>query len=69
MADYTMEEIKQIIRSIAISGASAGIPVKGLVQDFKKMEGFDLPYHRMGFNTPDDFLRSLPDAVMVRNEM
>lgn len=69
MADYTMEEIKQIIRSIAISGASTGISVQGLVQDFKKMEGFDLPFYRMGFGTADDFLRSLPDTVTVRNEM
>lgn len=65
MADYTMEEIKQIIRSIAISGTSAGLTVKGLIQDFKKIEGYDLPYRRMGFHSADDFLRSLPDAVTV----
>ncbi|XP_065078743.1 RING finger protein 17 isoform X2 [Ochlerotatus camptorhynchus] len=66
MANYTMEEIKQIIRSIAISGTSAGMSVKGLVQDFKKMEGYDLPYQRLGFRSADDFLRSLPDTVTVQ---
>lgn len=66
MADYTLEEIKQIIRSIAISGTCAGLSVKGLIQDFKKIEGYDLPYQRLGFHTADDFLRSLPDAVTVR---
>ncbi|XP_062545325.1 uncharacterized protein LOC134211930 isoform X1 [Armigeres subalbatus] len=65
MADYTMEEIKQIIRSIAISGSSYGLSVKMLADDFKKMEGFDLPYQRLGFRAPDEFLRSLNDTVTV----
>lgn len=67
MADYTMDEIKNIIRSIAISGGARGLSVKMLADDFKKIEGFDLPYHRLGFRSPDEFLRSLTDTVMVSN--
>lgn len=60
-----MEEIKQIIRSIAISGASNTLSVKDLARDFKKMEGFDLPFQRLGFRSVDQFLHSLTDTVKV----
>lgn len=60
-----MDEIKNIIRSIAISGGARGLSVKMLADDFKKIEGFDLPYHRLGFRSPDEFLRSLTDTVMI----
>ncbi|XP_058820205.1 tudor domain-containing protein 5-like isoform X2 [Topomyia yanbarensis] len=65
MEDCSMEEIKQLIRSIAISGASNGLTVRALANDFKKMEGFDLPYARMGFRSVDSFLQSLTDTVKV----
>ncbi|XP_062707520.1 uncharacterized protein LOC115263988 isoform X1 [Aedes albopictus] len=65
MADYSMEEIKNIVRSIAISGGARGLSVKMLVDDFKKIEGFELPYHRLGFRAADEFLRSLTDTVTI----
>nr|XP_019559462.2 tudor domain-containing protein 5-like isoform X2 [Aedes albopictus] len=65
MADYSMEEIKNIVRSIAISGGARGLSVKMLVDDFKKIEGFELPYNRLGFRAADEFLRSLTDTVTI----
>ncbi|XP_058445624.1 tudor domain-containing protein 5 [Malaya genurostris] len=65
MENISMQEIKQLIRSIAISGAANGLTVRALASDFKKMEGFDLPYARFGFPSVDSFLQSLTDTVMV----
>lgn len=62
---YTMEEIKCIVRSIAISGSSKGMTARDLARDFKNMEGYDLPYRRFGFPSVDQFLSSLKDTVRV----
>ncbi|XP_055542019.1 tudor domain-containing protein 5-like [Wyeomyia smithii] len=65
MDGSSMEEIKQLIRSLAISGATNGLTAKDLANDFKKMEGFDLPYQRLGFRSVDQFLHTLKDTVKV----
>ncbi|XP_055643324.1 tudor domain-containing protein 5-like [Toxorhynchites rutilus septentrionalis] len=66
MEEYTLEEIKQIIRSIAISGTSNYLSTQELARDFKKMEGFELPYRRLGFLSVDQFLHTLTDTVKVK---
>ncbi|XP_053692009.1 uncharacterized protein LOC128740491 [Sabethes cyaneus] len=65
MDGNSMAEIKQLIRSLAISGATNGLTAKDLASDFKKMEGFDLPYQRLGFRSVDQFLHSLTDTVTI----
>uniref|UniRef100_A0A1Q3EVP5 Tudor domain-containing protein 5 n=1 Tax=Culex tarsalis TaxID=7177 RepID=A0A1Q3EVP5_CULTA len=62
---FSMEEIKCIVRSIAISGSSKGLTARDLARDFKNMEGYDLPFRRLGFASVEQFLFSLKDTVRV----
>lgn len=62
---YTMEELKTIVRSIAISGSSQMLTARDLARDFKKIEGYDLPYQRFGFSSVEKFLATLTDTVRV----
>lgn len=59
-----MEEIKTIVRSIAISGNQT-LTARDLARDFKNIEGYELPYQRFGFGSVDKFLASLTDTVRV----
>ncbi|EDS30321.1 conserved hypothetical protein [Culex quinquefasciatus] len=61
----TMEEIKCIVRSLAISGSSKGLTARDLARDFKNMEGYELPFRRLGFSSVEQFLGSLKDTVRV----
>lgn len=65
MNEYSMDEIKKMIRSIAISRPGKVLTVKNLANDFKDMEGFEIPYKQMGFRSIDQFLHSLTDVVKV----
>ncbi|XP_055595223.1 tudor domain-containing protein 5-like isoform X2 [Uranotaenia lowii] len=65
METYSMDALKKIIRSIAISAPAHGLSVSELARDFKNIEGFDLPYKRMGFNSVDTFLLTMPDVVRL----
>lgn len=65
----TMEEIKCIVRSLAISGSSKGLTARDLARDFKNMEGYELPFRRLGFSSVEQFLGSLKDTVRVSGTM
>uniref|UniRef100_A0A182JWN2 HTH OST-type domain-containing protein n=1 Tax=Anopheles christyi TaxID=43041 RepID=A0A182JWN2_9DIPT len=60
-----MDEIKTIIRALAISNASNGITVAQLNKDFKNLEGYSIPYGQFGFYSLDVMLRTMTDALRV----
>lgn len=62
---YTMEEIKCVVRSIAISNSSKRLTASDLARDFKKLEGYELPYQQLGFRSVGQFLNSLKDIITV----
>lgn len=39
-----------------------------LCKDFREIEGRPMPFREIGFNSVEDFLRSIPDTVQVRIE-
>lgn len=60
-----MDELKTIIRALAISKAANGITVAQLSKDFKALEGYAIPYSKYGFQSLDGLLRTMTDAIQV----
>uniref|UniRef100_A0A182W7I2 HTH OST-type domain-containing protein n=1 Tax=Anopheles minimus TaxID=112268 RepID=A0A182W7I2_9DIPT len=60
-----MDELKTLIRALAISNAANGITVAQLNKDFKNLEGYAIPYSKFGFQSLDGMLRTMTDAVRV----
>ncbi|XP_035916106.1 tudor domain-containing protein 1-like [Anopheles stephensi] len=60
-----MDELKTIIRALAISNAANGITVAQLNKDFKNLEGYAIPYTKYGFQSLDGMLRTMTDAIQV----
>ncbi|XP_050079166.1 RING finger protein 17-like [Anopheles maculipalpis] len=61
-----MDELKTIIRALAISNAASGITVSQLDADFKALEGYAIPYASYGFQSLDGMLRTMTDAIQVK---
>uniref|UniRef100_A0A182W7I3 HTH OST-type domain-containing protein n=1 Tax=Anopheles minimus TaxID=112268 RepID=A0A182W7I3_9DIPT len=59
-----MDELKAIIRSLAISSAS-GMTLSQLDHDFKNLEGYSIPYQTHGFKSLHSMLKTLTDVVRV----
>lgn len=60
-----LSEMKVIIKSLVLSYPES-ITIQQLNRDYKETEGEDIPFHRVGFDTLEDFLHSLPDTIKVR---
>ncbi|XP_011202110.3 tudor domain-containing protein 5 [Bactrocera dorsalis] len=59
-----LQEVKAIIKSLVISCPKA-ITIDELNRDYRNIEGQRIPYHKLGFQTLESFLRSIPDTVNV----
>ncbi|XP_039956448.1 uncharacterized protein LOC120772104 [Bactrocera tryoni] len=59
-----LQEVKAIIKSLVISCPNA-ITIDELNLDYRNIEGQRIPYHKLGFQTLESFLRSIPDTVNV----
>uniref|UniRef100_A0A182MA40 HTH OST-type domain-containing protein n=1 Tax=Anopheles culicifacies TaxID=139723 RepID=A0A182MA40_9DIPT len=59
-----MDELKAMIRSLAISSAS-GMSLAELDHDFKSLEGHSIPYKDHGFKSLYAMLQTLSDVVRV----
>lgn len=59
-----IEEIKMLIRGLLIS-VKTQMTVEDLRKDFKRTEGRDIPFRKLGFNNIIEFLRSIPDTVLI----
>ncbi|XP_035916105.1 putative uncharacterized protein DDB_G0286901 [Anopheles stephensi] len=60
-----MDELKPIIRSLAISSAG-GLTLQQLERDFKCLEGYSIPYQRLGFKSLASLLQTLTDVVRLK---
>uniref|UniRef100_A0A1B0GC26 HTH OST-type domain-containing protein n=1 Tax=Glossina morsitans morsitans TaxID=37546 RepID=A0A1B0GC26_GLOMM len=59
-----LSEMKVIIKSLVLSYPES-ITIQQLNRDYKETEGEDIPFHRVGFDTLEDFLHSLPDTIKI----
>ena len=57
-----MEETKKQVRALLLS-APRGLTVPDIQKDFETMLGKALPFCELGFATPEDLLREMPDVV------
>ncbi|XP_044745993.1 putative uncharacterized protein DDB_G0286901 [Coccinella septempunctata] len=64
MMSLDLLQIKKLLRSILISSQIV-LDVSQLNEDFKELEGIDIPYEKMGFKTLLDFLCSITDVLLV----
>ncbi|XP_050079165.1 probable serine/threonine-protein kinase clkA [Anopheles maculipalpis] len=62
-----MEELKPIIRSLAISSAG-GLTLQQLERDFNSLEGYSIPYQRLGFKSLASLLQTLTDVVQLKGK-
>ncbi|XP_075227861.1 uncharacterized protein LOC142328183 isoform X2 [Lycorma delicatula] len=60
-------ELKAVIRSILISTPNA-MNVKQLATEFMQSEGAEFPYNDFGFKTFLDYLKSIPDTVLLDSQ-
>jgi hypothetical protein len=58
------DQIKTILRGLLISSAQT-MTAEQLHRDFRYQEGQNVPYHKLGYNSFLEYLKSIPDAVAV----
>lgn len=59
-----LQEVKAVIKSLVVSCPNA-ITIDELNLDYRSIEGQRIPYQKLGFQTLESFLRSIPDTVNV----
>lgn len=62
--DSLQEMTKVIIRSLVIS--CPGITADQLRKDYRAMEGKDVPFSQLGKTSLEEFLKDIPDVVVLR---
>ena len=58
------EETKKQVRALLLS-APKGLSARDIQNDFKCMMGKALPFRELGYSTPEDLFRDMPDVVKV----
>ncbi|RZF39978.1 hypothetical protein LSTR_LSTR002381 [Laodelphax striatellus] len=58
-------DVRSVIRSILVSNPNE-MTLQFLDRDFKEMEGYPIPYHKFGFKSLLDYVKSIPDTVTVK---
>jgi hypothetical protein len=58
------DELKTLLRGLLISSPHA-MTVDQLWRDYRKQEGHDVPFRKLGYNTFEEYLNSVPDTVLV----
>nr|XP_036213493.1 uncharacterized protein LOC106617835 [Bactrocera oleae] len=59
-----LQEVKAVIKSLVVSCPNA-ITIDELNRDYRNIEGQRIPYHKLGFQTLESFLCSIPDTINV----
>uniref|UniRef100_A0A182SJI1 HTH OST-type domain-containing protein n=1 Tax=Anopheles maculatus TaxID=74869 RepID=A0A182SJI1_9DIPT len=60
-----LNKLKPIIRSMLMSHRNQTMNLKELERDFKEIEGFAIPYQKLGFTNVFHLLNSMPDIVQI----
>lgn len=58
------ENVKKFIRSL-LTSAPVAVQMYQLEKDYKNTIGEPIPYHKLGYNSLEHFLRSIPETVVV----
>ncbi|KAK8785095.1 hypothetical protein V5799_008541 [Amblyomma americanum] len=58
------EEVGTILRSI-LTSEKLGIPLRLLDGEYRTLTGSHIPYQKLGFNTLEAYLRSVPDVAKL----
>ncbi|KAM7346217.1 tejas isoform 2-T2 [Cochliomyia hominivorax] len=64
MEKSVLNEVKAILKSLVLSCPDK-ITIDQLNKDYRDVEGEFIPYRRLGYRNLEQFLRSLPDTLMV----
>ena len=59
-----LDRTRKDLRSVLIS-APRGVPLRMLLQDFKMILGYELPFRQLGFQKYEEFIRTIPDVVKL----
>lgn len=59
------DSVKKIIRSI-LTSSPVTVLLYQLEKDYANTIGDSIPYQKLGFNSVEHFLKSIPDTVRVR---
>lgn len=58
------QETKSIIRSL-VASTPLRSTIRTVLRDYRDTVGLELPYKQLGFDNPEQYLRSIPDVVQV----
>ncbi|XP_019895643.1 tudor domain-containing protein 5 isoform X2 [Musca domestica] len=59
-----LNQVKAILKSLVISFPDK-ITIDKLNRDYRDIEGEDIPFRRLGYNNMEQFLRQIPDTLVV----
>lgn len=59
-----LNQVKAILKSLVISCPDK-ITIDKLNRDYRDIEGEDIPFRRLGYNNMEQFLRQIPDTLVV----
>ena len=59
MSNTELDSIQAIIKSLIVSSLPHGLTVQQLDDDFREIEGRQIPFYDFGFRQLDSFLNSL----------
>lgn len=66
MEKSKLTEVKAILKSLVLSSTEK-ITIDRLNRDYRDVEGEFIPFRRLGYGNLEQFLRSIPDTLMVSN--
>lgn len=64
ITDYDLTEFKCSVTSV-ITSSKGSVTMENFRKDFLKLEGFNVPFKKFGFNSDIELLQSLTDIVTV----
>lgn len=64
MEKSLLTEVKAILKSLVLSSPDK-ITVDKLNRDYRDVEGQNIPFRRLGYESLEKFFRSIPDTLMV----
>lgn len=59
-----LNQVKAILKSLVLS-CTDNITIDKLNRDYRDIEGHDIPFRRLGYNNLEQFLRQIPDTLIV----
>ncbi|XP_015587926.1 tudor domain-containing protein 7 [Cephus cinctus] len=64
MADATLDNVISTLRACLLS-AKGGVSIHNLNKDYENLNGYKIPYRKLGYSTLEEFLRTVPGLKAV----